>query len=316
MVTMKKRTIICVVGPTASGKTDLSIQLALRFNGEVVSCDSMQIYRKMSIGTAKPTEDEKCGIPHHMIDIVDPSEPYSVAQYVTQASSCIEDIIARERTPIICGGTGMYLDALLYGLHEVAEQSECERKKLNDRVKTDGLSSLYDELCSVDPKSALRIDANNERRIIRALEVFHATGIPLTRHHEQSRQNPVYDSLILGISFPERRALYERINYRVELMMDAGLLDEVRMVNNLQPPPCYTSMQAIGYKEFAGVLTGEMSIEMAVSNIKQSSRRLAKRQITWFKKTKGIHWLEADVCNVSQSLLEQSLQIIKLKDYK
>lgn len=306
--------ILCVLGPTASGKTDLAIRLALHLNGEVVSCDSMQIYRGMNIGTAKPTKDEQQGIPHHMLDVADPSEPYSAAQYAAQASACIEEIISRGRLPIICGGTGLYLKVLLYGIHESGASDQISRKELSERAKREGLPSLYAELADIDPISAARISPNDGRRLVRALEVYQASGIPLSKHHELSQLAPArYEALLLGISFSDRTLLYQQIDRRVDLMMAAGLFAEVRTILEQIPPPCHTAMQAIGYKEFAAVLRGEISIETAVSQIKQSSKRFAKRQMTWFRKTPGIHWLQTCGINQTPSLFEQAKAVLDSK---
>lgn len=314
MLREKRQPLLCVVGPTASGKTDLAIQLALHFNGEVVSCDSMQVYKGMNIGTATPTKEEMCGVPHYMLDVVDPSVPYSAYQYVLQASSCIEDIYARGKTPIVCGGTGLYLNALLYGLHKVGDNEGQERKKLSMRVRDEGISSLYSELVRLDPESASRISATDERRIVRALEVFNITGNPLSYHHEMSRLSPRYDALILGIDF-ERTALYNRIDRRVNYMIANGLLDEVRQVLNSTPPPSHTALQAIGYKEFADALSGGIAMETAISQLKQSTRRLAKRQMTWFRKTPGIQWIKADETNNSLALVNQAIQMLNSFDF-
>ena len=304
--------ILCILGPTASGKTDLSIQLALHFNGEVVSCDSMQIYRGMDIGTAKPTINERKGIPHHMIDVVEPYEPYSAAQYGMQAAICIDKILKKGKLPIICGGTGLYLNALLYGMHKAGECVYDVREELTERAEREGLSSLYAELSKVDPVSASHINQNDKRRIIRALEVYRVTGISLSQHHEFSKSSsPKYDALQLCIHFTNRTVLYDRIDQRVDIMMAAGLFDEVRSVLEHQPPPCYTAMQAIGYKEFAAVLRGETTVEKAVVQIKQSTRRLAKRQITWFRKSDNIRWLETSGANQVPSLLDQAITIMK-----
>ena len=287
--------LLCVMGPTASGKTGLAIQLALSLDGEVVSCDSMQVYRGMDIGTSKPAEAERHGVPHHMLDVADPSEPYSAAQYAGQASACIESIRARGRLPIVCGGTGLYFDALLYGLHGIGGCGGHMRQELAGRAGREGLAPLYAELARVDPESASYISANDERRIIRALEVYHSTGVPLSRHHEISKSKPPRygDALLLGIRFRDRAALYERIDRRVDGMMAEGLLDEVRALLERQPPPSHTAMQAIGYKELAAALRGEITVEDAAAQIKQSTRRYAKRQITWFRKYPDIRWIEA-----------------------
>lgn len=279
--------VLCVIGPTASGKTGLSIELAERFCGEVVSCDSMQIYRGMDIGTAKPLMEERRGIPHHMIDVADPGEPYSAARYAKEASACVDDILKRRKLPIITGGTGLYLNALLYGLHP-AEGSDTLRREIEAR------DDIYGELERVDPAAAARLHPNDRRRIIRALEVFYSSGDTISNKHELSKLTPPrYETLVIGIN-PERRVLYERIERRVDKMMSDGLLEELRAFQARIPPPCHTAAQAIGYKE-----NGDAEA------IKMNTRRYAKRQMTWFRKMSGVNWIEGE------NITEQATQIVE-----
>ncbi|GHV05031.1 tRNA dimethylallyltransferase [Clostridia bacterium] len=277
--------ILCVAGPTASGKTDLAIELALSLGGEVVSCDSMQVYRGMDIGTAKPTMDERRGVAHHLLDVADPWELYSVARYVQDAGDCIADIIRRGKLPIVCGGTGMYLDALIYGLHGAGGD-----EAIRAALELQDAGELHTELKTVDPASAMRIDPNDKRRIIRALEVYRATGVTITEHHRKSRENPVYNACVIGIRW-ERAALYARIDTRVDSMIAAGLFEEARRLKGMNP--CRTCLQAVGYKEDGAAA------------IKQATRNLAKRQMTWFNAKSYVQWADAP------NIFELATQIVK-----
>jgi len=281
--------VLCVIGPTASGKTALSVELALIFGGEVVSCDSMQVYRGMDIGTAKPDMCERKSVPHHMIDVCDPSEPYSAARYAAEASVCIDDILKRGKLPIISGGTGLYLSALLNGIHPTASNMDM-------RGEIESREDLYNELLCVDPDAAAKLHPNDRRRIVRALEVFYTSGEPISKHHADSRKIPQrYEPLIIGIRFDNRAALYERIDRRVEQMFDRGLPDEVSALMSRVPPPCHTAAQAIGYKE-----SGDKEA------IKLNTRRYAKRQITWFNKLPDVYWLSS-----SENVLNEATRIAK-----
>jgi tRNA dimethylallyltransferase len=280
--------VLCIVGPTASGKTALAVELALIFGGEVVSCDSMQVYRCMDIGTAKPDIGERKGVPHHMIDVCDPDEPYSAARYATEASVCIDDILKRGRLPIITGGTGLYLNALLNGIHPAAGNADM-RHDIASR------EDIYSELLSVDPAAAARLHPNDRRRIIRALEVRYTSGEPISEHHAKSEKAPPrYGSLIIGIRFDDRAELYERIDRRVEKMLEAGLTDEINALMSRVPPPCHTAAQAIGYKESGDKET-----------IKLHTRRYAKRQMTWFNKLPDVHWI-----SYSENMLDAATKIV------
>ena len=303
--------IICVVGPTASGKTALAVELAKFTNGEVVSCDSMQIYRRLSIGTAKPTVEEMQGIPHHMIDILEPDEDFSVSRYVEMATPIVEDILARGKTAIIAGGTGLYVDNLIKGGEFAPTPSTGCRERLEERVKTEGLDALITELRQIDPV-ALEKSQNNPRRIIRALEVFQETGETITAHNERTAAIPPrFDALWIGVDYVNRQDLYDRIDLRVELMVKDGLLDEIREVLNSGIPEKATAMQAIGYKEFIDAMAGRSTMEEAIAQVQQSSRRYAKRQLTWFKRNDNIHWLRRAPGQPAEEIFSQAFQLAR-----
>lgn len=290
---MKK--VVVVVGPTASGKTRVSIELAKRLDGEIVSCDSMQIYKYMDIGTAKPRLEEMDGIVHHMIDVVLPSEEFSVAKYKEQASACIDDIIKRGKMPIVVGGTGLYANALIYNLD--FKDTVCDwdyRNKLIDEAAQHGNKYLHDKLKDVDKESYEKLHENDIKRIIRALEVYKFTGQTITQQTRESRKNPpMYDYIVFGLSM-DRERLYERINRRVDKMVEEGLVDEVKNIINLGYQDTKTASCAIGYKEIFAWLDGRCSYQEAIEKIKMESRRYAKRQITWFKRVENIHMINLD----------------------
>lgn len=303
---MAKPKVIVICGPTASGKTALSIELAKKINGEVVSCDSMQIYKEMDIGTAKPTEEEKQGIKHYMIDIVSPNERYSVADYKIQAKKAIRDIISKGKVPIIVGGTGLYIDSLIYEIeYPNIEFDEEYRKKIELRAEKEGLEKIYEEARRIDPKAIEKISSNDKKRIIRILEIYHATGKNKTEQEIESRKNEVeFDYKVYAISW-DREALYDRINKRVDIMLEEGLVKEVEEISekyNEFP----TAMQGLGYKEVVQYLNKECSYEEMVEKIKMETRRYAKRQLTWFRKNKQTIWLngENDIQNNIKIILE------------
>jgi len=286
--------VIVIAGPTASGKTDLGIALAKEIQGEVISADSTLIYRYMNIGTAKPTMEERCGIPHHMIDIIDPDEDFSVAQYKTLAESCIKDIISRGRVPVIVGGTGLYINALVYNIQ--FSETICDwsfREEMHRLAEENGPEFLHNKLKAVDPISAERIHPNNIKRVIRALEVFETTGRPISEHQAQSRRiKPEFDYRIYGLEM-ERNLLYERIDRRADIMVAQGLEQEVRGLLEMGYSKDLVSMQAIGYKEIIAAINNECSLTEAIDRIKLLTRHLAKRQMTWFKSLEGLVWLKA-----------------------
>ena len=274
-----------VVGPTASGKSALALAIAEECGGEIISCDSMQIYRRMNVGTAKPTDEEMSRVRHHMIDVVEPWESFSCADYARLASEAIDDVISRGKTPIICGGTGLYLDALLRGgLPEIADSDEGYRAELCALLEQNGAEYLHKMLAEVDPESAEAIHANNTKRVIRALEIYHTSGRKKSElDRENSRLDGKYEPLAVGLFYPDREVLYERINKRVDIMLEEGLLDEVRALDAEGIfERSKTAAGAIGYKELLGYIRGEMSLEDAVENLKMATRRYAKRQCTWF----------------------------------
>ena len=288
---MKKPKLFCVVGPTASGKTDYAIELAKALDGEVVSCDSMQIYRGMDIGTAKPTKEEMQGIPHHMLDFVDPAESYSVADFVRDARICIQDILQRGRVPILCGGTGLYVDSVLNQIEFAPKvQDEAYREALKKMAEQEGAGAVYGLRQTADPRAADKIHPNNVKRVIRALEIIKTTGLTKSEADRQAKKEPVYDAEIYGMQM-ERERLYDRINLRVDRMMERGLLAEVDGLLRRGIPKTATSMQAIGYKELAAYRRGEMTLEEAVETVKRESRRYAKRQMTWFRRNPDIQWI-------------------------
>lgn len=283
--------ILVVCGPTASGKTKMAVELALRHNGEVVSADSMQIYRRFDIGTAKPTAEEMQGVPHHMLDVADPGEDYSVARYVEAASACVDGILSRGALPIVAGGTGLYVDSLLAGL-DFAAFTGGYREKLQQRAEAEGIEKLYAELWEIDPERADKLHLNDEKRILRALEVFYETGETITAHDERTQSLPPrYEAVTLALNFADRAALCARIDGRVDEMMAQGLAQEVRCLLDSGIPPKCTAMQAIGYKEMAAALSeGRPTVE-AAEVIKLRSRQYAKRQLSWFRRNQNTRWL-------------------------
>jgi len=302
--------IICIAGPTASGKTALAVQLAKEFNGEVISCDSMQIYRRMDIGTAKPTVDEMEGIPHHMLDVAEPEEDFSVSKYCEMATPILDDILGRGKTAIIAGGTGLYMDALMKGNDFAPFPATGHRERLEEKLAAVGLDALITELSAVDPESVERAQ-RNPRRIIRALEVYHETGETITAHNLKTQAIPPrYQPLWLGLDFEPRSALYERIDRRVSLMLEAGLEKEIRDLLSSGLDKRCTALQAIGYKEFVTALDGLCTIEEAADEVRKASRRYAKRQLTWFRRNKSMHWLTRYENEGSEEIIAKARQII------
>ena len=286
---MQKVIVIC--GPTASGKTKLSIELAKKINGEIVSCDSMQIYKDMNIGTAKPTFEEMQGIKHYLIDFISPDKRYSVAEYKIDAEKAIEEILNKGKIPIVVGGTGLYIDTIIYGIeYPKIEFDDKYRKELEEREKKEGLIKLYEEAKQIDEEAIKKISINDKKRILRILEIYHATGKNKTEQEIISREKgPKFDYKVFAINM-DREKLYERINKRVDIMIDNGLINEVKkLLNKYKEFP--TAMQGLGYKEVKEYLENKISKEEMIEKIKQESRRYAKRQITWFKKNKQTIWI-------------------------
>ena len=284
--------IICIAGPTASGKTALAVELAKELNGEVVSCDSMQVYRRMDIGTAKPTAQEMQGVPHHMLDVAEPDEDFSVSRYCEMASAIVDDIVARGKTAIIAGGTGLYMDSLIKGNDFAPFPSTGMREKLEAQADAEGMEAMLRLLNSIDPDAAARLHLKDRKRIIRALEVYYETGETITEHNRKTQAiPPKYTPLWLGLDFEDRAQLYSRIDRRVDVMLEAGLVEEITNLLSEGIPPKCTAMQAIGYKEFVDALDGKISIAEAADQVRQASRHYAKRQLTWFRRNPNIHWL-------------------------
>ena len=287
-----KPKVIVICGPTASGKTALSIELAKQLNTEIVSADSMQIYKDMNIGSAKPTLQEMQGIKHYMLDFVSPDERYSVADYKKQATICIEEILKKGKIPIAVGGTGLYIDSLIYNIeYDEIEYDEKYRKELEEIAKNEGLDVLYDRAKEIDPEAIKSISKNDKKRIIRILEIYKATGKTKTEQEILSRKNEVpYDYKVFAINM-DRQVLYDRINKRVDIMVEQGLIEEVKMISE-KYKKYPTAMQALGYKEIKQYLDGNLTKEEAIEKIKQETRRYAKRQLTWFRKNKQTIWLD------------------------
>ena len=284
--------MVCVVGPTASGKTALAVKLAKALDGEVVSCDSMQIYRRMDIGTAKPTAEEMDGVRHHMIDVADPTEGFSVGRYVELADAAVQDILARGRVCVIAGGTGLYVDSLIAGRTFAPVPATGKRAALEARMRAEGGETLLRELRTIDPETAARLHPADEKRILRALEVWQETGRTITEHNlETQKLPPRYAPVWIGLDFENRPDLYARIDRRVEGMLEQGLLDEIRALLASGVPETATSLQAIGYKEFFSYLRGAASLEEATALCQQRSRNYAKRQLTWFRRNVAMHWI-------------------------
>lgn len=288
---MDKPKVIVICGPTASGKTALSIELAKKINGEIISSDSMQIYKDMNIGTAKPTQEEMQGIQHYLLDFVEPNKRYSVAEYKKDAENAIEKILSKGKIPIVVGGTGLYVDSLIYGIeYQDIKLDEEYRKELEKRVEAEGLEELYNEAQKIDPQSIEKISRNDKKRILRILEIYKATGKNKTEQEIESRKNGVkYDYKVFAINM-EREKLYERINMRVDIMIENGLIEEVEnLLEKYNEFP--TAMQGLGYKEVVEYLQGKISKEEMIEKIKRETRRYAKRQLTWFRKNKQTIWI-------------------------
>lgn len=285
--------ILVICGPTASGKTALAVELALRHRGEVVSADSMQIYRRMDIGTAKPTREEMWGVPHHMLDVADPEEDFSVARYVDMAAKCVDDILSRGKLPILAGGTGLYIDSLLSGRTFAPFQPDSPlRGQLEEQLRREGGAAMLARLAQVDPDSAARLHPNDEKRIVRALEVYQSTGKTITQHNLETQAIPPrYDALTLALAFERREDMWSRIDRRVDQMMDQGLVAEVQGLLDSGVPAKCTAMQAIGYKEMAAALLSGGDVRAAAEEIQLRSRQYAKRQLTWFRRNKAARWL-------------------------
>ena len=290
---MKKK-VVAVVGPTASGKTSLAVEIAKAIDGEIISADSMQIYKGMTVATAQPTEEEKQGVPHHLIAFLDPSETYSVAQYVEDAGNCIDDIVSRGKVPVVAGGTGLYVDSLMNGIDfGFVPDNNDMREKLKDRLENEGAEKLLEELRQIDPETAAQLHVNNRGRIMRALEVYYLTGETISQQKIKSREKGSdYDVLYIYINYADRQILYDRIEKRVDIMVKDGLLEEAEKFISLGEET--TAKQAIGYKELKPYYNNECTLEEALDNLKKETRHYAKRQMTWFRRNENLTSISPD----------------------
>lgn len=304
--------IICIAGPTASGKTALAVALAKELNAEVISCDSMQIYRFMNIGTAKPTVEEMQGIVHHMLDVADPSEDFSVSRYTQMAIPILENILARGKTAIIAGGTGLYMDALIRGNSFASCPSTGMREKLEAQADSEGMQTMLDLLTSIDPEAAAKLHLADRKRILRALEVFYETGETITAHNLKTQAiPPKFNAIWFGLEDAQRTDLYERIDQRVINMVHDGLIDEIRSLLAQGISAQATAMQAIGYKEFLSALNGQCTIDDAIAQVQQASRHYAKRQLTWFRRNPNMHWLIRSKGEGTEEILAKARQTLR-----
>ncbi len=304
--------ILCIAGPTASGKTALAVELAQELDGEVVSCDSMQVYKGMDIGTAKPTQEEMQGVPHHMLDVAQPEEDFSVSRYCDLAWPIVDDILARGKTALIVGGTGLYMDALIRGSAFAPFPSTGVREALESQADAEGIQPLLERLRRVDPDAATRLHPSDRKRIIRALEVYLETGKTITAHNRATQAlPPKYTPLWLGLDFESRADLYRRINRRVDVMLEQGLAAEVQGLLDRGVSPKCTAMQAIGYKELAAALNGQCTLEEAAGQVRQSSRRYAKRQLTWFRRNPRMHWLLRRCGSENTEIITDARQVLR-----
>ena len=303
--------LICIAGPTASGKTALSIALAKELDGEIVSCDSMQVYRRMDIGTAKPTPEERAGIVHYMLDVAEPEEDFSVSRYCAMADPIVQDILARGKTAIIVGGTGLYMDSLIKGNDFAPFPATGVREALEARP----IEEVYGELSQIDPEAAARLHLSDKKRIIRAMEVYLETGITITEHNRRTQAiPPKYRPVWFALEDKNRADLYARIDSRVTQMLNDGLVEEIQTLLASGIPAKATAMQAIGYKEFVAALQGHISIEEAADQVRQSSRHYAKRQLTWFRRNPAIHWLRREPGMGTEEILQMARQVLHETD--
>ena len=301
------KNLICIAGPTASGKTALSIALAKELDAEIVSCDSMQVYRRMDIGTAKPTLEERAGIVHHMLDVAEPDEDFSVSRYCEMAMPIVDSILEKGKTCIIVGGTGLYMDSLIRGNSFAPFPSTGMREKLEAQP----IEDVYAQLQAIDPEAAARLHLSDKKRIIRAMEVFLETGETITAHNKRTQAIPPrYNPIWFALEDENRQDLYDRIDRRVDVMLEMGLIDEIRALLDSGIPTDCTAMQAIGYKEFLAAMDGHITIEEAADQVRQSSRHYAKRQLTWFRRNQNIHWLRrkpgGEILSAARQILHEN----------
>lgn len=304
-----KPKVIVITGPTASGKTALSVKLAKTYNGEVISADSMQIYKHMNIGTAKPSKDEMDGIPHHLIDFLDPDQTFSVAMFVEQANKIADQIISRGKIPIICGGTGLYISSFVENLRFSGNSgNEQLREKLFERIDREGSEKLLEELSVYDALSAAKLHSSDKIRIVRALELA-VSGLTLTKQNELSKQEIKYDTCIIGLTSADRGLLYNRINQRVDQMMKSGLIEEAKTLYGRYSK---TAAQAIGYKELFSYFNGEQTLQAATEKIKQGSRNYAKRQLTWLRCNPLVNWVYTDRIQSNENIFKICIKILEI----
>ncbi|MBQ9980641.1 MAG: tRNA (adenosine(37)-N6)-dimethylallyltransferase MiaA [Oscillospiraceae bacterium] len=305
--------IVCICGPTASGKTALAARLARDFGGEVVSADSMQVYRGLDVGTAKVTPEEALGVPHHLIDILDPGESWSAARFVEQGGQAVDDILRRGKLPIICGGTGLYVESLVKGLQFGASgENTAVREKYTAMAREEGSLALHAVLAGKDPEAAAAIHPNNVKRVVRALEVLELTGSTISDHNAATADMPPrYDALPIILTFADRQTLYDRIDMRVDMMVEKGLMEETEKLLKMELPPSATALQAIGYKEMIPAVLGEDTTENCAAALKQATRRYAKRQLTWFRRWENARWIEQEKNADFEALLQISTKYLK-----
>ena len=303
--------LICIAGPTASGKTALSIALAEVLDAQIVSCDSMQVYKYMDIGTAKPSVQERRGIVHHMLDVAEPDEDFSVSRYCAMADPIVESILAQGKTAIVVGGTGLYMDSLIRGNAFAPFPSTGVREQL----EAEPIEAVYTRLSAIDPEAAARLRLSDKKRIIRAMEVYLETGITITEHNRRTQLLPnKYTPVWFALADENRQDLYDRIDRRVEIMLEQGLAEEIRFLLARGIPKKATAMQAIGYKEFLAAMDGQCTWEEAAAQVQQASRHYAKRQLTWFRRNPAIHWLRRKPGMGSEEILMQARQILQEND--
>lgn len=307
--------IICIAGPTASGKTALAVALAKELDGEVISCDSMQVYKHMDIGTAKPTQEEMQDVPHHMLDVAAPEEDFSVSRYCAMATPILEDILARGKTAIVAGGTGLYMDSLIRGNDFAPFPSTGMREKLEKQADAQGMEKMLSLLKSIDPVAAEKLHFADRKRIIRALEVYYETGETITAHNRRTQSvPPKFQALWLGLEDEDRQDLYSRINDRVERMLESGLIEEIRALLAMGIPKKATALQAIGYKEFLSALDGNCTLAEATAQVQRASRNYAKRQLTWFRRNPQMHWLRRKKEDTLSEILAKARQVLHEND--
>ncbi len=305
--------LLVIVGPTAVGKTDTSILLAKRLHGEIISADSMQIYQDMDIGTAKPSLEERQGIPHHLLDIIAPGESFSVADYQELARKTISEVTSRGKLPILVGGTGLYVRAVIDPYNFIPADTDWKlREHLKAQAAEAGIEALYNWLKEVDPKAAERIHPNDERRIIRALEVYQTTGEPLSFWEQQVDREERYDVLMVGLTRP-REQIYDRVNRRVDLMVEAGLIEEAKTLLAQGLDQNFIARQAIGYKELFNYLQGRETLDEALEKLKLNTRRYAKRQLTWFRADPRINWLDVNLYQSASGVVDEIMQMVAAK---